>query len=228
MAKIFMDKKPERSLPALTDKTTVIGFIIEQLKEAAQQERLLILIPHLHIFGISVMTQLHIRLFNELSKYISVSFYLLNPAPSVYWLDDRTEKQIARIRRFRDRGPKSPEELQGIGNTLLVGWGKLVQETFSLLFEHEAFLNVYNDAMVEEPVAVEGLDCFRRYNMIFFIIMMRSCDIPVNSRCKGWDADDQFLLYPGKGSGVALQLPGAPGGPKKRAAFSKRHCCAGH
>ncbi|MEP7144102.1 MAG: exodeoxyribonuclease V subunit gamma, partial [Ferruginibacter sp.] len=148
-------KVKEKTGADLTDKTSVIRFIIRQLNEPVLQERLFARLPHLHIFGVSIITQLHIHLFNELSKFISVSFYLLNPAPLVYWLDDKTEKQIARLSQLQKKQGKQVEPMEGTGNTLLISWGKVIQETFGILFESEDFLNVYNDSRVVEPKAGE-------------------------------------------------------------------------
>ncbi|MEO6731087.1 MAG: exodeoxyribonuclease V subunit gamma [Ferruginibacter sp.] len=144
-------KVKEKTGDRLTDKTSVIQFIIRQLNDPAWQERLFARLPHIHIFGVSIITQFHIHLFSELSKYISVNFYLLNPAPMVYWLEDKTEKQIARMGRMRRKLNKPVQQIESSGNNLLVSWGKVIQETFSLLFEHEDFLNVYNDTGVTEP-----------------------------------------------------------------------------
>ncbi|MEO5890164.1 MAG: exodeoxyribonuclease V subunit gamma [Ferruginibacter sp.] len=149
-------KVKEKTSPALTDKTSVIRYIINELNDPAQQEKIYARLPQVHIFGVSIITHLHIQLFNELSKYISVSFYLLNPAPLVYWLDDRTEKQIARLARLQKTPGKLSDRLAGAGNTLLISWGKVIQETFGLLFENDDFLNVYNDSGVEEPESSPG------------------------------------------------------------------------
>src|SRR6185436_18693944 len=72
----------------------------------------------------------------------------------VYWLDDKTEKQIARLARFQKSPEKKVQRIEGAGNTLLISWGKVIQETFGLLFEYEDFLNVYNDSGVKEPGTV--------------------------------------------------------------------------
>ena len=140
----------------LTDKTSVIHFIINALNDPAQQERLYARLPQLHIFGVSIITKLHIDLFNVLSKYITVRFYLLNPAPLVYWLDDRTEKQIARLAQVQQLPGKKIDRIEGSGNNLLISWGKVIQETFGLLFENDDYLNVYNDAGVTEPQASDS------------------------------------------------------------------------
>lgn len=149
-------KVKEKMGDNLTDKTSMIRFIIRQLNDQVQQQKITTRLPQLHIFGVSIITHLHIHLFNELSKYCAVSFYLLNPAPLVYWLDDKTEKQIARLGQLQKMQKKKTMQLEGTGNTLLISWGKVIQETFGLLFENETFLNVYNDAIVTEPIMSEG------------------------------------------------------------------------
>lgn len=147
----------EKTGGELTDRTSVIRYIIQQLSDPVQQERLAAKLPYLHVFGVSIITQLHIHLFNQLSRFIDVSFYLLNPAPLVYWLDDKTEKQIARLAQFQKASTRQRDRMAGTGNTLLISWGKVIQETFGLLFEHEAFLNMYNDAGVTEPEPAASL-----------------------------------------------------------------------
>lgn len=144
-------KIKEKTGTAITDKTSVIRYIIQQLDDINQQERLLARLPQVHIFGLSIITQLHIQLFNQLSKYISVNFYLLNPAPLVYWLDDKTEKQIARSSQMHKKAGRPIQRLEETGNTLLISWGKVIQDSFALLFENEDFLNVYDDSNVTEP-----------------------------------------------------------------------------
>ena len=162
-------KIKEKTGGALTDKTTVIRYIMEQLNKPEQQEKISARLPQLHIFGVSIITQLHIHLFNELSRYCSVSFYLLNPAPMVYWLEDKTEKQIARLAQLQQMQGKKPERIEGSGNNLLLGWGKVIQETFGLLFENDAFLNVYNDSGVTAPDSTDNDSLLQKIqNDIFY------------------------------------------------------------
>ncbi|MEO6548368.1 MAG: exodeoxyribonuclease V subunit gamma [Ferruginibacter sp.] len=149
--KFIWIKVREKKGEELKDKSSVVHFIIQQLNDSNQQQKLYSRLPYIHIFGISIITPLHIYLFNELSKYISVGFYLLNPAPLVYWLDDRTEKQVARMARNHKKQARDAGKVDGAGNTLLISWGKVIQETFGLLFENDTFLNVYNDEGVVEP-----------------------------------------------------------------------------
>jgi len=134
----------------MLDKTGMIQFIIHALKEKSNQQLLNKKILYLHFFGIAVITPFYLQLFNELSKSIEIRFYLLNPAPSCYWMEDETEKAIAR--KFQKAKIKSNlDQYANIGNTLLNSWGGIVKESFSLLFQDEQYINLYNDDLAEEP-----------------------------------------------------------------------------
>ncbi|MFN5931698.1 MAG: exodeoxyribonuclease V subunit gamma, partial [Sphingobacteriales bacterium] len=91
-----------------------------------------------HFFGMAVITPYYIRIFHELAKYIDIYFYLINPAPNDYWLDDRSEKQLARL-----RNKHFDTSLITTGNDLLHNWGRITKESFSLLFSHDDFVNNY-------------------------------------------------------------------------------------
>ncbi len=143
--KIYQDSKG-----VMLDKTDAIHAIIQFL---AQPDKLKILkskLPHVHFFGIAVITPAYLRLFYELSKHISIQFYLLNPAPASYWLEDHSEKEIARIvQKSKRKGPAGNFAM--VGNELLNSWGTIIKESFSLLFEEESYINNYNDSLALEP-----------------------------------------------------------------------------
>jgi exodeoxyribonuclease V gamma subunit len=134
----------------MLDKTNIIQHIVDALKEQQNQLLLKTKLPHLHFFGIAVITPFYLSLFNELSKHISISFYLLNPAPTSYWLEDKSEKEIS---RFIQKAKKKtdPDEYFSTGNALLNSWGSIVKDSFSLLFEDERNINLYDDSLVDEP-----------------------------------------------------------------------------
>lgn len=106
-------------------------------------------LPEVHVFGISILTAYHIELFKVLSEHIDIHFYFLNPAPLQYWYDTVNEKQQAVLLQ---KGVAQPGELT-VGNTLLMGWGKVIKDTFCLLFEHDEFLNGFTETGVNEPVS---------------------------------------------------------------------------
>src|SRR5690606_30642049 len=80
----------------MPDKTRVGRFIIDALKDPFQQRKLQEGIPRIDFFGISIITAYHLQIFQEVAKYVDVSFHLLNPAPSIYWFEDKSPSQVAR------------------------------------------------------------------------------------------------------------------------------------
>ena len=135
----------------MPDKTVTGKYITEALKQPEQRKKLIAQIPNLHVFGLSIITAYHVDIFYKLSRVISVTFHLLNPAPDIYWFEDKSEKQIA-LWRKKSNMKLSEADLHSAGNPLLTGWGKVLQDTFSMFFENDAFLNHYNDLHVVEPL----------------------------------------------------------------------------
>ena len=107
------------------------------------QERL----PDIYFFGISIISPFHVSFFQLIAAHTNVHFYILNPAPETYWMDDVTEKQIA---RSKSRG-KNYFEGAPIGNTLLLNFGKVIKDTFRLFFQNEQFLNHYTEVGLQPP-----------------------------------------------------------------------------
>ncbi len=122
------------------DITEIKKFLLTQLKTAKAQERLKQFLPELVLFGISIITPVHLELFFELSQYIDIKWYLTNPAPDDYWMDDRNEKSIflAKVKG------KNVHHLNQ-GNDLLTSWGNVIQNTFKMLFRTEEFINALED-----------------------------------------------------------------------------------
>lgn len=134
----------------IPDKTLIADFVINALKEPENQNKIRERLPRIHLFGISILTAFHIDLFRQLGEHIDICFYLLNPAPQLYWYEDRSPSQIARwMKRSAINGKFAPPVE---GNTLLTNWGKVIRDTFSLLFKHEELLDRYDDSEVELPV----------------------------------------------------------------------------
>jgi exodeoxyribonuclease V gamma subunit len=131
----------------LPDKTVVGRYIREALKDEESRKKLQGKIPALNIFGLSITTDFHLGLLFEISNCIDISFHILNPAPPVYWFEDRSEKQLAILMR---KGLVDKNE-NNAGNTLLTSWGRVIQDTFVLLFKNEELLNSFNDVGVVEP-----------------------------------------------------------------------------
>ena len=141
---------------SMLDKTGMIAHIIAALQKNENQQILINKIPQLHFFGIAVITPFYLQLFNEFSKHIPIRFYLLNPAPTSFWLEDKSEKQIARINQFTKRKADAAQ-YSNAGNNLLNSWGNIVKDSFSLLFQDETYINLYNDTLAQEPTLPNSL-----------------------------------------------------------------------
>src|SRR5690606_8201848 len=140
----------------MPDKTRVGSFIVGSLKDPTIQNRLKERLPHVNFFGISIVTAYHLEIFHELAKYIDISFHLLNPSPSVYWFDDRSQTQIVRWKR-KAKKEGSLYEVPIEGNTWVTNCGQVIQDTFSLFFKSDDFLNEYRDnGIVPEPTSLLG------------------------------------------------------------------------
>ena len=132
----------------MPDKTRVGRFIIDALKDPFQQRKLQEGIPRIDFFGISIITAYHLQIFQEVAKYVDVSFHLLNPAPSIYWLEDKSPSQVARWKNAGKVDIRDGEDFIE-GNPLLTNWGRVVQDTFGLFFKDDDFLNEYDDSGIE-------------------------------------------------------------------------------
>src|SRR6478752_6674790 len=79
----------------LADKTLQWNWILDKLKDPEATSRLKAELPEIHVFGISILAPYHVQVLAALAHHIDISFYLLNPAPTVYWYDTGSEKQLA-------------------------------------------------------------------------------------------------------------------------------------
>lgn len=140
----------EKSGEAFQDKTTIINGIVSALKDSNNSSFIKKKIPVLYFFGIAVITPFYLKLFNMLSQHIEIQFYLLNPAPTSFWLEDLSEKQIARL-TMRNKENRVDQNHFNEGNSLLLNWGKIIKESFALLFEEEQYVNQYDDSLSVEP-----------------------------------------------------------------------------
>ncbi|PWV49639.1 exodeoxyribonuclease V subunit gamma [Chitinophaga sp. S165] len=133
----------------LPDKTIVGQHILDMLKNPDQQELLAERMNTVHLFGLSIITAYHVQILHELSSFIDIHFHIINPSPELYWFEDKSEKQQA---RWRLKG-RPLLESDVAGNPLLMGWGRVVQDTFGLFFQYDAFANAYDSEglVVPEP-----------------------------------------------------------------------------
>jgi exodeoxyribonuclease V gamma subunit len=131
---------------ALPDKTIVGSHILTKLKEPGLRKELTRRMPAVHLFGLSIITAYHIQILLDLSRHVDVYFHIINPAPSLYWFDERSEKQLAAW-KSKKRNFSGAEA----GNALLTGWGRVIQDTFGLFFSHDEFLNAYEETAITPP-----------------------------------------------------------------------------
>ncbi|HEX7367278.1 MAG TPA: exodeoxyribonuclease V subunit gamma [Pelobium sp.] len=131
----------------IPDKTRVEEYIIKTLKDPAKQQILKNKMPSVFLFGLSVTTEFHLQIFEAVGQQIDFSYYLINPAPGVYWFEDLSEKQAYRLQR---KG-LIENTANNLGNNLLTSWGKVIQNTFWMLFKSDELVNNYEEVAITEP-----------------------------------------------------------------------------
>lgn len=131
------------------DKIKVAGEIEQALQDPDKVAYLQSKMGAIYFFGISLLTNFHLKIFQQLSDYIHLYLYLLNPAPSDYWFDDLSEKKL----RFLQKIGKADAAERSTGNPLLLSWGKIIQDTFSMLFQNDEVIAGYEELYSEEPPA---------------------------------------------------------------------------
>lgn len=141
----------QRLCEKFRDKTEIAAIILNRLEHPDVQEHIRTRIPALHFFGIAVINPYYLRIFHALAPYIDIHFYLINPAPEDYWLEDKSEIQIARLRNKRI----DPSSIR-VGHDLLHNWGRIIKESFLLLFDNDDFVNNY-DVLLENTPAPSTL-----------------------------------------------------------------------
>ncbi|MEO6819813.1 MAG: exodeoxyribonuclease V subunit gamma, partial [Ginsengibacter sp.] len=122
------------------DKTLIGKFINNALQNSDDASHLTEKIPVIYLFGISVITEYHLQILQNLSKSIYIRFLILNPAPSDYWFDDKSDKLLY----FLQKIGKGNLPGSNTSNPLLTAWGKIIQDTFSILFKNDALVNSYD------------------------------------------------------------------------------------
>ncbi|HTN38174.1 MAG TPA: exodeoxyribonuclease V subunit gamma [Arachidicoccus sp.] len=129
------------------NKVQIGKDIKDALQDPVYVEQLQKRMPAIYFFGISLLTQFHLKIFEQLSDYLHIHFYLLNPAPNDYWFDDLSAKKLAFLKKIGkiDQGERS------LGHPLLLNWGKIIQDTFGMLFNNEEILNSYEELPVVVP-----------------------------------------------------------------------------
>lgn len=129
------------------DKTEIGKIILERLEDPENETRLQYKIPKVYFFGLSLITEYHLDIIRQLAEKIEVHFLIQNPAPEDYWYEDKPEKIFEFLKQ---KGYREPDE-ESLANPLLVGWGKIIQDTFMLLFEDDQILNSFETVQLQEP-----------------------------------------------------------------------------
>lgn len=124
---------------ALPDKAKVKNTIIQKLQDSQNVERLREQFPSISFFGTSLLTAFHHEILWAVSEFLPVYFYLPNPAPDLYWYEDKSAKELF----YQRRKGHVIEQEAALANPLLLNWGKLIQNTFLLFFSNEETINLY-------------------------------------------------------------------------------------
>ena len=135
----------------LQDKTIARTNIIDQLKKGDKGTWGLVKdeFKQLHFFGLSIFTPFHFDIFQGLSHFMDLDFYLLNPSPEEYWYEDKSERIVNNWKA------KNPNKIITQGNDILTNWGKVIQDTFYLFFDRDENINNYTCKI--EPVSNQKL-----------------------------------------------------------------------
>ncbi|OLY91449.1 DNA helicase/exodeoxyribonuclease V, gamma subunit [Cnuella takakiae] len=135
--------------PRFTNKLQTAEAILEALKEPGRGELLRSRMPLVTMFGISITTQYHYNILKALAVHIDIVFFMLNPAPEVYWFDTVSPRQKA-LMMEKGKGVRYADSFAE-GNALLTSWGKVVKDTFIQLFENDELLNSCEEVGITEP-----------------------------------------------------------------------------
>jgi exodeoxyribonuclease V gamma subunit len=125
------------------DRVEAKRSLKETLTNPESQQLVQQRMPVLHVFGVAVITPYHLEMMYVLSSFIDVHIYLMNPAPNEYWLEDTTEQLMARKRKGGGRALPDAAGMN-FGNELLINLGRLIRESFTLLFRDENMINIYD------------------------------------------------------------------------------------
>ena len=123
-----------------SDRAENADSLEEKLKDKSVQQKILSRMEGFHVFGVAILTPYYLRLFRALAGFMDVHLYLLNPAPEQYWLDNLSERSLSRLLNRPEREAHETQHLQ-VGNGLLMNWGRIVRDSFELLFTDEAMFN---------------------------------------------------------------------------------------
>ena len=97
------------------------------------------------LFGITVLPEYYITLFNAVSSIVPVHIFQLNPSKE-YWFDVRSEKTILRIKQKIKSKNIHIEDLHfEVGNPLLASLGRVGQEYIGMLLDFNVEENINDE-----------------------------------------------------------------------------------
>ena len=134
------------------DKVRIRESLLEKLEDGSSLiSKVKFRFKRISLFGFSSFTQYHIEIILKLMNgMVDIDFYLFNPSPEVYWLQDVPEKTRVKIERYFRKNSSELNLL--IGNELLMNLGKTAKYFYLMLFENEEFINVMdNESLVMPP-----------------------------------------------------------------------------
>jgi exodeoxyribonuclease V gamma subunit len=136
---VFLWRRMKERISAdYADKLDVSRQLLSKLQDPQSAELVCKLLPSLRFFGLAIVTPYYLELFRTLSRIIDVKFYLLNPCPEELWMEDFSDRKIAKLRKRPDL-----LEHRKAGNDLLLNWGTVLRESYLLLLEHDDYVNSY-------------------------------------------------------------------------------------
>ncbi|HRP90905.1 MAG TPA: exodeoxyribonuclease V subunit gamma [Edaphocola sp.] len=151
-AYVWRQLKAKRDFDIL-DHTQIKEELLLALKEPEMQARIQRQMPVLCLFGLSIITPFHLEILYELSKIIDIHWFVNNPSPENYWFEDESEKEVF----LKNQKYKKNLWSANIGNELLTSWGKVLQETFRMIFNtDESFINNMIDQAIK-PINANNL-----------------------------------------------------------------------
>ncbi len=119
-------------------KAATSHFILQKCNDPEAATSIKKQLPAIFIFGTVLLTSYHRDLLIGISQLIPVYLFLPNPAPDIYWYEDKSKREIFYLQR------KGKEiEADQNSNPLLLDWGKLIQNTFQLFFNNDEVINLY-------------------------------------------------------------------------------------
>lgn len=133
---------------SIVDKAMVKQIVLRHLKKPNAKELIGTRFNEINFFGLSILSPYYIELYAALAQVVDLNFYLFNPSPQTYWFAENNE-QI--IEKFAALGLKFVADAER--NSLLENWGKLSDDTLTLLLGNKEILANYHIA--EESVQVE-------------------------------------------------------------------------